>query len=170
MEEGRPTKETILWSVMRDHGFSDSVRDVFQTIVVDLNFDTFVQVNVHRLSEQLGLWPKTVASALRQLERKGIISRGQAASASTTIMAGSAPSRRLARTSAMGSSGASRSSEPVEIVAAGALAGKPGEVRVPGQGRARVPKPEGACAPFGAERVRARIGDGTPGRREGLRR
>jgi hypothetical protein len=78
MEEGRPTKETILWSVMRDHGFSDSVRDVFQTIVVDLNFDTFVQVNVHRLAEQLGLWPKTVASALRQLERKGIIARGQA--------------------------------------------------------------------------------------------
>ena len=78
MKEGRPTKETILWSVMRDHGFGDSVRDVFRTIVVDLNFDTFVQVNVHRLSEQLGFWPKTVASALRQLERKGIIMRGQA--------------------------------------------------------------------------------------------
>jgi predicted transcriptional regulator len=63
---------------MRDHGFTDSVRDVFQKIVADLNFDTFVQVNVHRLAEQLGLWPKTVASALRQLERKGIVTRGQA--------------------------------------------------------------------------------------------
>lgn len=78
MQEGRPTKETILWSVMRDHGFSDAVRDVFQAIVLELNFDTFVQVNVHRLAEQLGLWPKTVASALRQLEKKGIIARGQA--------------------------------------------------------------------------------------------
>jgi DNA-binding MarR family transcriptional regulator len=76
MQETRPLKDTILWSVMRDHGFSNSVRDVFKAIYLDLEFDRFTQVNVHRLAEHLGLWPKTVASAMRQLERKGIISRG----------------------------------------------------------------------------------------------
>ena len=76
MEENRPTKDTILWSVMRDHGFSDVVRTVFKAIYEGLEFDRFTQVNIHRLSVDLELWPKTVASALRQLERKGIICRG----------------------------------------------------------------------------------------------
>lgn len=76
MQEARPLKDTMLWSIMRDHGFSNAVRDIFRTIYLDLEFDRFTQVNVHRLAEHLGLWPKTVASALRQLERKGIISRG----------------------------------------------------------------------------------------------
>lgn len=76
MEENRPTKETIAWSVMRDHGFSDVVRSVFNKIYPDLEFDRFGHVNIHRLALELELWPKTVASALRQLERKGIIARG----------------------------------------------------------------------------------------------
>jgi hypothetical protein len=76
MEEHRPAKDTILWSVMRDHGFSDVVRSVFNSIFRDLEFDRFSQVNIHRLSMELNVWPKTVASALRQLERKGIICRG----------------------------------------------------------------------------------------------
>ena len=76
MEENRPTKDTIRWSVMRDHGFTDVVRSVFDKIYPDLEFDRFTQVNIHRLAMDLSLWPKTVASALRQLERKGTICRG----------------------------------------------------------------------------------------------
>jgi|tagenome__1003787_1003787.scaffolds.fasta_scaffold20601752_2 hypothetical protein len=76
MEDNRPTKDTILWSVMRDHGFSNVVRAVFQKIYGDMDFDRFSQVNIHRVAVDLELWPKTVASALRQLERKGIICRG----------------------------------------------------------------------------------------------
>jgi hypothetical protein len=76
MESSGPTKDTILWSVMRDHGFSDVVRAVFKKIYEGLEFDRFSQVNIHRLAVDLELWPKTVASALRQLERKGIICRG----------------------------------------------------------------------------------------------
>jgi hypothetical protein len=76
MEENRPSKDTILWSVMRDHGFSPVVRAVFNKIYADLEFDRLSQVNIHRLAVDLELWPKTVASALRQLERKGIICRG----------------------------------------------------------------------------------------------
>jgi len=76
MDENRPTKETIRWSVMRDHGFTDVVRSVFNRIHPDLEFDRFSHVNIHRLALELELWPKTVASALRQLERKGIIVRG----------------------------------------------------------------------------------------------
>jgi hypothetical protein len=41
-----------------------------------MDFDRFSQVNIHRVAVDLELWPKTVASALRQLERKGIICRG----------------------------------------------------------------------------------------------
>jgi hypothetical protein len=76
MEDNRPSKDTIAWSVMRDHGFSSVVRSVFNKIYPDLEFDRFSQVNIHRLAIDLELWPKTVASALRQLERKGIICRG----------------------------------------------------------------------------------------------
>ena len=76
MDNNLPTKDTILWSVMRDHGFSNVVRAVFNKIYGDLEFDHFSQVNIHRLSVELELWPKTVASALRPLERKGIICRG----------------------------------------------------------------------------------------------
>jgi len=76
MDNNLPTKDTILWSVMRDHGFSNVVRAVFKKIYGDLEFDRFSQVNIHKLSVELELWPKTVASALRQLERKGIICRG----------------------------------------------------------------------------------------------
>jgi hypothetical protein len=76
MDEKLPSKDTIRWSVMRDHGFSNVVRAVFDKIYGDLEFDRFSQVNIHRLSVDLELWPKTVASALRQLERKGIICRG----------------------------------------------------------------------------------------------
>jgi hypothetical protein len=76
MDEYRPTKDTILWSVKRDHGFSNVVRAVFEKIYPDMDFDQYTHVNIHRLAIDLELWPKTVASALRQLERKGIICRG----------------------------------------------------------------------------------------------
>jgi len=78
MQDAHPTRETIAWSVMRDHGFTNAVREVFKAISPNLSFEQFTQVNVHRLAEDLGFWPKTVASALRQLERKGIIQRGVA--------------------------------------------------------------------------------------------